>query len=264
MAGSSRPRFPSQRVPDHQDVVRSEFERAAHSFAERTRGRFDDLDVVRFARVPEGATVVEIGAGTGNFLALFKEVAERLVALDLTRAMLVEARRHHDMELVQGDGARLPFRSGSIDLVASAQAFHHMFEPIPILKEMRRVAKPTGAVLVVDQVAPESIEKAAMMNQLDVLRDPSHAVSRPPSAFRIMVRAAGLEIVDEKIVESTSRLSQWMWPGEFPVERIEQVRSFIENRGAETGMGFARDGNDFTFIRRRIVMLTRRPKETGG
>jgi SAM-dependent methyltransferase len=242
-------------VSEHRDTLRSEFERAAHSFAERTRGRFDDLDVVKFSRVRPDETVAEIGAGTANFLSLFGGVAGRLIALDLTYGMLVEARRNHDVELVQGDGSRLPFRTGSIDLVASAQAFHHIFEPIPILKEMHRAVAPGGRVLIVDQIAPESFEKAAVMNELDVLRDPSHAISRPPSAFRIMVRAAGLEIVDEKIVAGRSSLSKWMWPEEFPTERIDAVRRFIERHGDQTGMDFVAEGDDYGFTRRRIMLL---------
>lgn len=245
-------------MPDHREVLQSEFNRAAGGFAERTRGRFDDLHVVEFSEVSSGATVAEIGAGTANFLSLFRGVAVRLIALDLTFGMLSEARRHNGIELVQGDGARLPFRAASIDLVASAQVFHHIFKPIPILKEMGRVVRRGGRVLVVDQVAPESFEKASMMNQLDVLRDPSHAASRPASAFRIMMHSTGLEIIDEKVVESESRLSDWMWPGEFPDERIEQVRRFIERHGHETGMEFERDGDDYRFTRRRIMLLARR------
>jgi ubiquinone/menaquinone biosynthesis C-methylase UbiE len=242
-------------LPDHREVLQQEFERAAKGFAERTSGRFDDLNVLEFSRVKPGSTVMEVGAGTGNFLALFSEVAAFSVALDLTRGMLLQARRHGGMGLVQGDGARLPIRSGSIDLVASAQAFHHIFQPVPILKEMRRVVSGQGTVLVVDQVAPESFEQAATMNQLDVLRDPSHAICRPASAFRIMMSAAGLEIIDERVVSSASRLSGWMWPGEFPPERIEQVRAFIDKNGDRTGMDFQRDGDDYTFVRRRIMVL---------
>jgi hypothetical protein len=74
-----------------------------------------------------------------------------------------------------------------------------------------------------------------------------------------MVRSAGLEIADEKIVASPSRLSKWMWPGEFPPERIARVREFIERHGDKSGMDFAQDGDDFTFIRRRIMILARRP-----
>jgi len=246
-------------TPSPSPQIQEEFNRAAAGFAERTLGRFDDLDVVRFSRIAEGASVLEVGAGTGNFLSLFRDIAGTAIALDLTPGMLGQAReRHPHLRLVQGDGNRLPFRSGSVDLVASAQAFHHIWEPVPVLLEMRRVAGAGGHVLVVDQHAPESYEKAAFMNQLEVIRDPSHAVSRPPSAFRVMVRAAGLEIVDENLWEGQNRFSKWMWPGEFPEERIAAVRDFIERFGAETGMDFERDGDDYIFTRRRIMLLARR------
>ena len=198
----------------------------------------------------------EVGAGTGNFLSLFSGHSGWLVAADLTHGMLQEARRRFsDVTVVCSDGFRLPFRSGSIDLVTSAQTLHHIYESVPFVREMRRVARPEGHILVVDQVAPESLEKATIRHQLDVLRDPSHAATRPASAFRIVLRAAGLQIIDERIVESQSRLSQWMWAGEFPEERIEAVRDFIERYGDQTGMDWQRDGDDWTYTRHRIMLL---------
>jgi SAM-dependent methyltransferase len=249
-------------LPDprsEEQTLTAEFERVAATFAERTRGRFDHMDVVDFARVRERDTVAEIGAGTGNFLALFGGAAARLVAVDITFGMLVRARElDRPMSFVVGDGRRLPLADGSIDLVSSAQVLHHVRTPVPFLAEMRRVASRSGRVLVVDQVATERFEEAVAMNELEELRDPSHAASRPPSAFRMMMAACGLRIVDQRVVESPQRLSDWMWPAEFPEARIEAVRRFIELRGSETGMGFERDGDDYVFTRRRIMVLAER------
>lgn len=245
-------------MADHDATVRAEFDRAAAHFAERTKGRFDHMDPVAFSRLSEGETVVEVGAGTGNFLALFAGVAGRRIAVDLTPAMLEQARRHEGLDLVAGDGRRLPLRSGSVDLVTSAQALHHVHDPAAVVKEMRRVAKPGGRVLLVDQVATERYEEALMMSQLELARDPSHAMSRPPSAYRMIVRAAGLQVVDERVAESEQRLSTWMWPGEFPEERIAAVADLIAKIGPETGMGFERDGDDWVFTRRRLMLLAER------
>ena len=239
-------------------AIQEEFDRAAAGFAQRTEGRFDDMDVVAFARVRSHETALEVGAGTGNFLALFKDRAARLIALDLTAGMLAQARRHGGLELVQGDAHALPFASRSIDLVMSAQALHHIHDPVPVLREMRRVSTAGGRVLIVDQHATESYEQSGAMNELELIRDPSHAVSRPPSAFRVMVQAAGMTIVDERLWEGRNRLTQWMWPGEFPQERIAAVRDFIEQRGHETGMDFERDGDDWVFTRRRMMILATR------
>jgi SAM-dependent methyltransferase len=159
------------------------------------------------------------------------------------------------MLTVLGDGARLPMQSHSVDLVASAQALHHVHEPVPFIKEMRRVLAPGGHVLIVDQMTRENVEETLAFNELDVIRDPSHAMSRPPSAFRIMVQAAGLRIEDEHVWEGTNTLGNWMWPGEFPEERIEAVRAFIEERGQDTGMEWRREGDDWVFTRRRIMLL---------
>ncbi|MGH2756313.1 MAG: class I SAM-dependent methyltransferase [Actinomycetota bacterium] len=241
------------------EVIRQEFERAAPTFSARTAGRFDHMDVVGFAELAGHETVAEIGVGTGSFLALFEGHAARLIGVDLTAGMLDEAHQAHPhMELVAGDGAALPLRSASIDLVTSAQALHHIRTPVPVLKEMRRVTMQDGRVLVVDQVATEHAEEALAMNELDVLRDPSHAMCRPPSAFRIMVRAAGLEIEDERIVESEERLSRWMTPDEFPEDRVDAVRRFVAQRGSETGMEWRPDGDDWVYVRRRIMLRARR------
>ena len=244
---------------DPRTVLQDEFTRTASGFAERTKGRFDDLDAPTFSRLDPGGSVLEVGAGTGNFLALFEGLAGPRVAFDLTPAMLVEARsRQPDLGLVAGDGARLPFAPNSFDLVASAQMLHHIHDPLPILREMRRVAGSRGRVLIVDQYASERFEEATIMNELELIRDPSHAVSRPPSAFRIMVQSAGLRIVDEKLWQGPSAFSKWMWPGEFPEERIAEVRGFIARFGAETGMGWEPQGNDYVFTRRRIMLLAER------
>lgn len=240
-------------------VLQEEFDRAAAFFAERTKGRFDPLEPVPFSRVSPGAVVAEVGAGTGNFLSLFREVAGRLIAVDLTGGMLQQAReRNPRIEVIQGDGARLPLRNGSLDLVMSAHAFHHIWRPVPVLMEMRRAMKPEGRLLLVDQVAPERYEEVAFMNELEALRDPSHATSRPPSAFRIITSQAGLEIEDERVLEVQNRFSEWMWPGEFPEERIEKVKQFIHDFGAATGMDFVLEDGEYRFTRRRIMILARR------
>lgn len=241
---------------NERERVREEFQRTAATFGERTAGRFDHMDVPGFARVKSGSTVVEVGAGTGNFLALFKDLAALLVAVDLTPEMLLSAKqRHADLGLVVGDGARLPITSAAVDLACSAQMLHHVEDPVPILKELARIAGSRGRVLIVDQLAPDDSEQAQAMTELEKVRDPSHAVSRSRKEFQDLLGSSNIQILDEKIAENRDWLSKWVGHGEFPPERVDAVRDFIARRGEETGMEFEWDGDDASFTRRRIMLL---------
>lgn len=212
------------------------------------------MDVLGFSEAEPGASVVEIGTGTGNFLVLFSEVASILVGVDLTPSMLLEARKLHGITaLLVADGANLPLKDKSFSIVACAQMLHHVPEPGPLLREMGRVAE--GRVLVVDQVSTEDPAEIAAMNELEILRDPSHAASRSPSELRRLLADAGLEVIKERGLEISNTFSNWMAREEFPDKRIESVLRFIEQRGEETGMDFREEGGELVFTRRRMMLL---------
>lgn len=240
---------------EQHDTIRNEFSRTAEAFNKRTSGRYAALGAPEFTRASGGERVLEVGAGGAAFLALFEPTASLAVALDLTPAMLTVARRDHPtVRCVVGDGSALPFPDGTFDVVASALAFHHVADPLPVLREMGRASR--DRVLVVDQVSSEDAAEAAAMTEMEKLRDPTHAASRPPSAYRELARLAGLRVVDERMVDDTQRLSSWMWPDEFPAERIEAVRAFLRDRGSEVGMDVRAEGEgDWAFRRRRMLLL---------
>jgi SAM-dependent methyltransferase len=241
---------------EHHAVVREEFERAAEVFAKRTAGRFDHLDVLGFSRVERGASVIEVGAGTANFVSLFLPVASRVVAADLTPGMLRVARqRVPTISAVASDGARLALASGSFDLVTSAHAVHHIPDPVPVFREMARITAPHGRIMVVDLTAPDDPAQAARADEVMTIRDPSHATSRTVDAMRALLGEAELRILDHRIVERSKHVSEWMWPGEFPEDRITAVRRYVEGHWREIGMGIEPDGDDFTYLDRRQMWL---------
>jgi SAM-dependent methyltransferase len=241
---------------NHSSVVREEFERAAAGFARRTVGRFDHLDVLTFSRVAPGSSVIEVGAGTGNFVSLFAPVAGRVVATDLTPGMLRVAREMHGLtRIICGDGARLPFADGAFDLVTSAHAMHHIPDPVAVLREMARIVAPGGRVMVVDITASDDPAAAARADEVMTIRDPSHARSLTTAEMRAALDASGLAVFDDRVVDRRGLVSNWMWPGEFPQERIAEVRAYVERHWREIGMDLQPDGDDFTYLDRRQMVL---------
>lgn len=89
-------------------------------------------------------TALEVGCGTGHFTRWLREEGIGVVGLDLSRAMLVQARR---LEIggevcpyVLGDGLVLPFPDSAFDLVVLITTLEFILQPEQALAEASRVA----------------------------------------------------------------------------------------------------------------------------
>jgi ubiquinone/menaquinone biosynthesis C-methylase UbiE len=126
------------------------------------RERGYDVQAMR-ARVVECARpvlgkVLDVGTGPGRLaILLAKEEGAPVATLEFEGEGIQVARRNAQeagvadrIRFLRGDAGRLPFSSGSFDLVASANLIHHMDEPALAVSEMVRVCKPAGCVVVAD------------------------------------------------------------------------------------------------------------------
>lgn len=113
------------------------------------RGRLLEL-------VPTGGVLVEIGSGSGALLADLGRRAEQLIAVDHSPAMLELARQRvaaeglDSVELRLGEMSHLPLADGLADGVVLNMVLHHAADPLAVLKEVRRVLAPGGALVLAD------------------------------------------------------------------------------------------------------------------
>ena len=103
---------------------------------------------------------LDVGCGTGRLLAFLHGAwpGMRLTGLDLSPPYLAEARRligrTARVKLIEGAAEALPFDDASLDFVVSSFLLHELPPDIraAALREMARVAKPDGLVVVVDSI----------------------------------------------------------------------------------------------------------------
>lgn len=94
--------------------------------------------------------ILEAGCGTGYWLSHIELPGIHRIGLDLSVAMLTEARtRKAAMALTRGDAGQLPFGENSFDLVFCVHAVHHFNNPQVFLSEAFRVLKRIGIVAVI-------------------------------------------------------------------------------------------------------------------
>ncbi len=187
--------------------VRSQFGAAAAAYTTSVGHRDPAMvaRVVELARPHPGERALDVATGAGHTaLALAPHVSE-VVAYDITPQMLAETARNAaerglaNVVIRQGAAEQLPFSDASFEIVSVRQAPHHFADAARAIREMARVAKPGGRVIIVDSRSPEDPILDRELNHIEKLRDPSHVRSYRPSEWRTMVTTAGLRIDSEEL-----------------------------------------------------------------
>jgi len=136
--------------------VRGFYTRLAARYDERWAGYVGAsvAETLRRVEVGPGGAVLDVGCGTGALLRALRgaEPRARVRGVDLTPAMLRVAARKlgAGAGLAAADAAALPFAAGSFDLVVSTSSLHYWPDPVAGLREMGRVARPGGRIVVTD------------------------------------------------------------------------------------------------------------------
>jgi len=148
-----------------------------------------------------------------------------------------------------GDALPLPYPDGAFSLVVSRFAFHHFPEPRAVLAEMKRVCTPDGRVALVDVAASEDPAKAAALNRMEKLRDPSHVRALTLAELQGLFRAVGLPAPRVTFYQLRSELEGLLersFPEPGDAERIRGM--FIDSLADDgLGLGTRRHGDAIVF-----------------
>ena len=105
--------------------------------------------VRRHLRPSPGMTLVDIGAGTGQFAAAFSDWFDlRVLAVEPSAAMRDQIPRAPGIQVLEGDASALPLPDASADAAWLSLVIHHIPDLGAAAHEIRRVVRPGGLVLI--------------------------------------------------------------------------------------------------------------------
>jgi ubiquinone/menaquinone biosynthesis C-methylase UbiE len=170
---------------------------------------------------PAKGLLLDVGTGTARIpiLIVQRRPALRIWAIDLSQNMLMvgeknvrEAGVGKNVKLRKVDAKALPYPENYFDMVISNSIIHHLPDPLPFLKEVNRVTKPSGGIFIRDLFRPPDMKTLEDLSQKyagdateyqkKLYRDSLHA-SFSVDAVCELIEKVGLK--DVSVVQSSDR-----------------------------------------------------------
>jgi ubiquinone/menaquinone biosynthesis C-methylase UbiE len=118
----------------------------------------------------ENWTVGDLGCGAGHISEALAPCVGRVIAVDESGPMLAAAearlKNHANVELRAGTIEALPIEDGVLDAAVLFLVAHFISDPTKVMREIKRVLKPGGRLLIVDLMSHDRIEYVVQLGHV--------------------------------------------------------------------------------------------------
>jgi SAM-dependent methyltransferase len=246
---------------EHDVLVALQFGTTARAYLESvTHATGDELELLakEVAAIPEAA-VLDLGCGAGHASFAVAPHAASVTAYDLTPEMLAVVEREAaarglpNIATVQGMAEELPFREAHFDCVISRYSAHHWHDVPAALREVRRVLKPGGRVLLIDTAGGETPLLDTHLQAVEILRDPSHVRDYSAREWLAFFREAGFTATLRQDWPLPIEFSGWIERQRTPPERVAAIHA-VWSAAPDEVRGFFEVQQDGSFTMRKILI----------
>lgn len=222
----------------HLREVDDAFTRQARSFAASEVASSDQLlDALLDAAEPTGGERwLDAACGPGIVTRALAGRAGRVHGIDTTEAMVQLARDAAEQAGVDnasfavGDATRADLADASCDGAVTRFSIHHIPAPARLLKELARVVRPGGKVVVLDHVADDDAEARSWVQEVERLRDRSHWASLSPAAMTALGQRADLTLLDDRGFSFDLDFDDWLSRGTQDPTALSLIESALQLR----------------------------------
>jgi 2-polyprenyl-3-methyl-5-hydroxy-6-metoxy-1,4-benzoquinol methylase len=176
---------------------------------ESTTSAMAELRYQDLAAFGPGSDVLEVGCGTGEFLAAAKRAGHRVVGLDLSEeAITYVQRRHPDLDVRCCTLDSQDLAPASFDVVAAFHVVEHVSDPLRLLQQMTRPLKPGGLLYI--RVPNLNTWYRRVLGRNWWAFGVEHASHFTSASMHLALTETGLEVVTVR--SGDSDLQHSMWP----------------------------------------------------
>ena len=158
---------------------------------------------VNFTNAQKDSKILDIATGTGKLAFEFAKEGYEVVGIDLSEAMLDVAKKKNKYKNARfevADAINLPFADNSFDISSISFALHDMPLSIrqKVLKEMGRVTRPEGIIIVLDYDLPKNRISRPLVYHLNSLFESDYYKDFIKSDLEALLRKHGITVIEKQ------------------------------------------------------------------
>lgn len=231
----------------HKNAVDRQFGEQANAYLTSTV-HAQGKDLQRLGKLLAGSTdarLLDLGCGAGHASFTAAAHVSQVVAYDLSAQMLAvvgkaaQEKGLENIQVQQGVAESLPFEDASFDVVISRYSAHHWHDVGRALREVKRVLKPGGRVIVMDVVSPGHPLLDIYLQTVEVLRDTSHVRNYAPGEWLSMLTESGLLVQEVTADRLDLEFSSWVARMRTPEHFVTAIRALQQGVAEDVRQHFA-------------------------
>ena len=99
--------------------------------------------------------VLDLGGGTGRISKFFVGRVKEIIVLDSSQGMIKECRKYPGLNCIKCSAEKIPFPDDYFNKIIIVDAFHHFQHQEAVCKEIKRILKQ-GGILIIEEFNPET------------------------------------------------------------------------------------------------------------
>ena len=232
---------PNNEVKTHNHLVNEQFGSQAEMYLTSSVHAFGQefAEVEKLVQQFDSPHVLDLGSGAGHISFYTAPFSQQVTAYDLSENMLkivVDSAKQKNLDnitTVKGIAESLPFTDNHFDVIISRFSAHH-WQDVPLaLREMRRVCKPNGKVMMIDIIAPANPMCDTFLQTIELLRDNSHVRDYSNTEWQQMFDQAGFNVSQTQTHKLKLEFNRWINRMRTPDLYTAAIRELQQRIGQE-------------------------------
>lgn len=256
-------------MPDSKALSKERFGQFAAGYVSSvTHAKGAELDrLIEIAQPQPDWKVLDIATGGGHTALKFAPYVNHVEATDITPQMLEQVDQHIASKKLGNittkieDAEDLSYADNTFDLVTCRIAPHHFPNVPQFVREAARVLKPSGLLVMQDQLLPEDVAVAAIVEAFETMRDPSHHHAYTQAQWTMMFGDAGLSVEHTEEIIKRQQFVKWARLQGKDDTTITHLSHLVSNASAALRAWMQPDAwgtDEATFVHHHIIVAGRK------